>query len=80
MGGGRGGGGLGGSRSSLAIIRTVLCPGCPRLGGRNTSSYKILVNFSRWCMTFKGIVSRDFEWLHMILMDRLCVPDVPLEV
>ena len=28
----------------------------------------------------KGIVSRDFEWLQMILMDRLCVPDVPLEV
>ena len=21
---------------------------------------------------FKGIVSRDFEWLQMILMDRLC--------
>ena len=42
--------------------------------------YKILVNFSRWCMTFKGIVSRDFEWLHMILMDRIGVPDVPLEV
>ena len=29
---------------------------------------------------FKGIVSRDFEWLLMILMDRLCVLDVPLEV
>ena len=28
----------------------------------------------------KGIVSRDFEGLQMILMDRLCVPDVPLEV
>ena len=28
----------------------------------------------------KGIVSRDFEWLQMILMNRLCVPDVPLEV
>ena len=27
---------------------------------------------------FKGIVSRDFEWLQMILMNRLCVPDVPL--
>ena len=29
---------------------------------------------------FKGIVSRDFEWLQTILMNRLCVPDVPLEV
>ena len=29
---------------------------------------------------FKGKVSRDFEWLQMILMDRLCVPDVSLEV
>ena len=29
---------------------------------------------------FKGIVSRDFEGLEMILMDRTCVPDVPLEV
>ena len=32
------------------------------------------------CAMFKGIVSRDFEWLQMILIDRLCVPDVPLEV
>ena len=29
---------------------------------------------------FKGIVSWDFEWLQMILMNRLFVPDVPLEV
>ena len=29
---------------------------------------------------FKGIVSRDFEWLQTILMNRLCVPDVPLKV
>ena len=29
---------------------------------------------------FKGIVSRDFEGLQMILMDRIGVPDVPLEV
>ena len=29
---------------------------------------------------FKGIVSRDFEWLQMIIVDRLCVPDVPLKV
>ena len=28
----------------------------------------------------KGIVSRDFEWLQMISMNRLCVPDIPLEV
>ena len=28
----------------------------------------------------KGIVSRDFEWLQMTLINRLCVPDVPLEV
>ena len=28
----------------------------------------------------KGIVSRDFECLQMILIKRLCVPDVPLEV
>ena len=28
----------------------------------------------------KGIVSRGFEWLQMILMKRLYVPDVPLEV
>ena len=34
------------------------------------------VNF----FVFKGIVSRDFEWLQMILMNTLCVPDVPLEV
>ena len=29
---------------------------------------------------FKGVVSQDFEWLQMILINRLCVPDVPLEV
>ena len=28
---------------------------------------------------FKGIVSRDFEVLQMILMDRIGVPDVPLK-
>ena len=28
----------------------------------------------------KGIVSRDFEWLQMILMNRSCVPDVLLKV
>ena len=29
---------------------------------------------------FKGIVSLDFEGLQLILINRLCVPDVPLEV
>ena len=29
---------------------------------------------------FKGIGSRDFGGFQMILMDRLVVPDVPLEV
>ena len=29
---------------------------------------------------FKGIVSRDYGGLQMILMDGACVPDVPLEV
>ena len=29
---------------------------------------------------FKGIVSRDFGGLQMILMDRIGVPDVPLKV
>ena len=28
----------------------------------------------------KGIVSRDFGGLHMILMNRIVVPDVPLDV
>ena len=28
---------------------------------------------------FKRIVSRDFEWLQIILMNRSCVPDVPLK-
>ena len=28
----------------------------------------------------KGIVSPDFDWLQMILMNRTWVPDVPLEV
>ena len=29
---------------------------------------------------FKGIVSQDFGWLQMILMNRIVVPDVPLDV
>ena len=28
----------------------------------------------------KGIVSWDFSWLQIILMNKLGVPDVPLEV
>ena len=28
----------------------------------------------------KGIVSRDFQWLQMILVDVAWVPDVPLKV
>ena len=31
-------------------------------------------------MAFKGIVSRDFGGLQMILMKRIVVPDVPLDV
>ena len=30
--------------------------------------------------SFEGIVSRDFDWLQMILMNRTWVSDVPLEV
>ena len=30
-------------------------------------------------MTFKGIVSRDFRGLQMILMDRAWIPGVPLD-
>ena len=29
---------------------------------------------------FKGIVSQDFDWLQMILMNKTWIPDVPLEV
>ena len=36
--------------------------------------------FTKVFQLIKGIVSRDFEWLQTILMNRLCVPDVPLEV
>ena len=28
--------------------------------------------------SFKGIVSRDFGGLQIILIDRICIPDVPL--
>ena len=30
--------------------------------------------------TLKGTVSRDFEGVKMISMDRIVVPDVPLDV
>ena len=40
----------------------------------------ILIHFINLFSSVKGIVSPDFEWLQMILMNRLCVPDVPLEV
>ena len=30
--------------------------------------------------SFLYIVSRDFEWLQIILMNRACAPDVPLKV
>ena len=33
-----------------------------------------------FCKQFKGIVSRDFGGLQIILMDGACVKDVPLEV
>ena len=35
---------------------------------------------SRLSIGFKEIVAKDFEWLQIILMNRLGVPDVPLEV
>ena len=45
--------------------------------------YKIAINqfyFDYMNSIFKGIVSRDFGGLQMILMNRTWVPDVPLEV
>ena len=33
-----------------------------------------------WGGRFKGIVSRDFGGLQMILVNRIGVPDVPLDV
>ena len=38
------------------------------------------MNFEFLQIYFKGIVSRDFEGLQLILMGRIGVPDVPLEV
>ena len=36
---------------------------------------------SQFCTAIcKGIVSRDFGGLQMILMDRIVVPDAPLKV
>ena len=40
----------------------------------------ILAVYSTLVQLFKGIVSRDFRCLQMILMNRTWVPDVPLEV
>ena len=37
-------------------------------------------NCTLLCLSLKGIVSRDFGGLPMILMDRIGAPDVPLEV
>ena len=31
-------------------------------------------------MGFKGIVSRDFRWLHMIFKERAWIPDVAQQV
>ena len=46
---------------------------------KTTEISLILGNIVQLCLV-KGIVSRDFEWLQMILVKRLCVPDVPLKV
>ena len=35
---------------------------------------------SKYITELKGIVSRDFGGLQMILMNRIVVPDVPLDV
>ena len=42
--------------------------------------YNLLIVVQSFRKLFKGIVSRDFEGLQLILMDRIRVPDVPLEV
>ena len=53
---------------------------------KNLCSYSFLAfknlkkTFPHGTAWLKGIVSRDFEWLQIILINRLCVPDVPLEV
>ena len=65
------------SFSLLRIPRTK-CE-CPPLAISHLNKTTI-PNFKLDCGKLKGIVSRVFEWLQMILMNRLCVPDVPLEV
>ena len=42
--------------------------------------FHLIPNFVSAKLHFKGIVSRDFGGLQMILMNRIGVPDVPLEV
>ena len=49
-------------------------------GIKNHVEYAPKVHFMERQNKFKGIVSRDFGGLQMILMDRIGVPDVPLEV
>ena len=45
-----------------------------------SASYTTADKKHAMAMQFKGIVSRDFEGLQMILMKRSWVPDVPLVV
>ena len=44
------------------------------------SGENFFFNKTKWDYPFKEIVSRDFAWLQMILMNRIGVPDVPLKV
>ena len=49
----------------------------------NREMFKILQNINNCFQetyTLKGIVSRDFRCLQMILTDRIGFPDVPLKV
>ena len=41
---------------------------------------EVKINFLTCISFIKRIVSRDFEWLQIILMSRSCVPDVSLKV
>ena len=47
----------------------------------NQKKFKSVLNLI-WISVegFKGIVSQDFELFQIILMNRIWVPDVPLEV
>ena len=53
-------------------LRWVLLLRVPRLLLRGMLSYSYVA--------FKGIVSRDFRGLQMILINRTWVPNIPLEV